>query len=145
MTIKTTLLAALLSLTAMPALAEIHEIKMLNRGESGAMVFEPNFVAAQVGDTVKFLATDKGHNAETVKGMVPEGQDAFVGKINEEIEVELTAEGMIGVKCKPHLGMGMVMVIQVGDAAAPDDFLKAKMPGRAKKAFESIVSEAAAN
>ncbi len=56
----------------------------------------------------------------------------------KEIEVPLTAEGLIGIKCKPHLGMGMVMVVQVGDAAVPEDFLDGRMPERAKKKFESI-------
>lgn len=135
--------AALMALAPISALAETIEVKMLNKGKAGAMVFEPRFVSAQVGDTVKFIAVDKGHNAETIKGMVPEGQEAFKGKINEEIEVELTAEGMVGVKCKPHLGMGMVMVIQVGGAEMPEGFLDAKMPKRAKKAFEEILAEGA--
>lgn len=134
--------AALLSLVSLPAFAETHEVKMLNRGEAGAMVFEPRFVSAQTGDTVKFIAVDKGHNAETIDGMVPEGQEPFKGKMNEEIDVQLTAPGVIGVKCKPHLGMGMVMVIQVDDADVPADFLETRIPGKAKAAFEDILKEA---
>jgi plastocyanin len=42
---------------------------MLNRGESGTMVFEPAGLRIAPGDTVKFIATDRGHNAETVPGM----------------------------------------------------------------------------
>ena len=37
------------------------------------MVFEPALVKVAPGDTVKFVATDKGHNAETIKGMLPDG------------------------------------------------------------------------
>lgn len=114
---------------------------MLNQGEAGAMVFEPRFVSAQIGDTVFFIPTDKSHNAETVKSMNAEGQGMFSGKINKEVSVELTAEGMIGVKCKPHLGMGMVMVIQAGGAEMPEGFLDAKMPKGAQKAFEDILAE----
>ena len=44
---------------------------MLNKGAEGAMVFEPALVKVAPGDTVKFVATDKGHNAETIKGMLP--------------------------------------------------------------------------
>ncbi len=142
----TTLIATgLLALAPISALADTIEVKMLNRGETGNMVFEPHFVSAQIGDTVVFLPTDRGHNAETVDGMVPEGQDAFVGGINEEIAIELTADGMIGVKCKPHLGMGMVMVIQVGAAEMPADFLEAKLPRKAKSTFEDILTEVTAN
>lgn len=145
MTFKSLAAAAILALAPMSALADTIEVKMLNKGEAGSMVFEPRFVSANVGDTVVFVPVDKGHNAETMKGMVPEGQDDFTGKMNKEVSVELTAEGMIGVKCKPHLGMGMVMVIKVGDAETPADFLEAKMPKKAKAAFEEILEQAAAN
>lgn len=141
MTFKTIIAASLLALAPVLVSAETHEVKMLNKGEAGVMVFEPRFVSAAVGDTVVFLPTDKGHNAETVKGMIPEGQEGFTGKMNKEVEVELTAEGVMGVECKPHRGMGMVMVIQVDDAPVPDDFLDVKLPKRAKKAFEEILSE----
>ncbi len=137
--------AALFALAPVSLLAETIEVKMLDKGEAGAMVFEPRFVSAEIGDTVVFLPTDKGHNAETMKGMNPEGQEMFKGKMNKEVSVELTAEGMIGVKCKPHLGMGMVMVIQVGGAEMSDDFLDAKMPKGAKKAFEEILADGPAS
>ena len=52
--------------------AEI-EVKMLNKGAEGLMVFEPALVKVAPGDTVKFVATDKGHNAETIKGMLSAG------------------------------------------------------------------------
>ena len=99
------------------------------------MVFEPAFIQAAPGDTIKFLASDKGHNAEMNKGMLPEGAEMFKGKINEEIEVTLDVEGVYGVICKPHFAMGMVMTIAVGDVQAPDDFLKGRVPRRAKDRF----------
>ena len=46
---------------------------MLNKGAEGAMVFEPSLLKITPGDTVKFLATDKTHNAESIAGMIPEG------------------------------------------------------------------------
>ena len=116
--------------------AETFEVKMLNKGSDGErMVFEPAFIQAAPGDTIKFLASDKGHNAEMNKGMLPEGAEMFKGKINEEIEVTLDVEGVYGVICKPHFAMGMVMTIAVGDVQAPDDFLKGRVPRRAKDRF----------
>ncbi len=144
MKLNTLAAATLMALAPLSALADTIEVKMLNKGEAGVMVFEPRFVSAEVGDTVVFLPVDKGHNAETIKGMVPEGQDTFKGKMNKEVSVELTTEGVIGVECKPHSAMGMVMVIQVGGAEAPDDFLDAKMPRKAKEALEEILAEAPA-
>ncbi len=117
--------------------AETYEVKMLNAGEEGRMVFEPSFLAVAPGDTVKFLATDRGHNAETVDGMIPEGAEGFKGRINEEIEVTLEAEGVYGVRCAPHYAMGMVMVIAVGEASQPDDFFAGRVPPQAKSRFEA--------
>ena len=57
-------------LVAFAGHAETFEVKMLNKGKSGKMVFEPDFVLATVGDTVTFLPTDKGHNVESIKGMM---------------------------------------------------------------------------
>src|SRR5687768_4999552 len=57
---------AVFSLAATPALAREHQVKMLNKGSDGSlMVFEPAFIKVAPGDTVKFLATQKGHNAES--------------------------------------------------------------------------------
>lgn len=130
-------LAALLAGTAM---AETIEVQMLNKGADGErMVFEPAFVRAQPGDVVKFIAADKGHNAETVKGMFPEGAEGFGGKINEEIEITLETEGLYGVMCKPHYAMGMVMTIAVGDVEMPDGFLGGRIPKKAMGRFEDQV------
>ncbi|AXI45576.1 pseudoazurin [Sulfitobacter sp. SK012] len=123
------------------ASAETFEVKMLNKGEGGRMIFEPAALRIAVGDTVKFLASDKGHNAESIDGMMPEGATEFSGKINEEIEVTLTEPGFFGVKCKPHFAMGMVMVIAVGDeTTAPDSFLEGRLPKKAKKNFEEALA-----
>jgi len=119
------------------AAAEAGEItvKMLNRGEAGAMVFEPEFIRAEVGDTVRFVPTDKGHNAETIKGFLPDGAEPFTGKINEEIVVELTEEGLYGIRCKPHFGLGMVALIQAGAPVNLDEVRDVTGPKRVKAKF----------
>lgn len=122
------------------AQAEMHEIKMLNRNDTGPMVYEPDFVQVAPGDTVKFLATTSGHNAATIDGMVPDGHPGFKGKINEEIEVKFDQEGFYGIKCSPHIGMGMVMVIRVGEATLPETFSTGDVPPRARKRFDEILA-----
>ncbi len=123
------------------ATAETFEVHMMNRGEAGTMVFEPAALRIAPGDTVKFIPTDRGHNAETVEGMMPEGAEAFSGEINEEIDVTFSELGFYGIKCTPHFGSGMVMVIAVGDEAAPDDtFLEGRIPRKAKQRFEESLS-----
>jgi len=123
------------------AVAEDFEVKMLNRGEAGTMIFEPAFLQIAAGDTVKFIAEDRGHNAESIPEMMPEGAEAFTGKINEEIAVIFGAEGLYGVRCKPHYAMGMVMTIAVGEAVeVPDSYLEGRIPKGAMKRFEEQIS-----
>lgn len=121
--------------------AETYEVRMLNKGEAGAMVFEPAFISAQVGDTVVFLPTDKGHNAESIEGMLPAGAEVFVGDMNKEISVTLVQEGIYGVKCKPHYLMGMVALIQAGAPANLEEAKAAKHKGKAKGRFEELLAE----
>ena len=121
--------------------AETFEVQMLNKGDAGRMIFDPAFVQIAAGDTVKFIAASKGHNAETIKGMLPEGADPFKGNVNEEIEVTLNTEGLYGVMCKPHFAMGMVMTIAVGaDVVVPDTFFEGRIPKKAKARFEEQLS-----
>lgn len=125
-----------LALTSAAA-AETFEVQMLNQGEAGRMVFEPAFLTIASGDTVQFVSTDRGHNAESVDGMVPEGAEAFSGRINEEIEVTFDVEGLYGIRCTPHFAMGMVMTIAVGEVdAAPEGFLEGRIPRTALQRFE---------
>ena len=121
--------AAVLVLTGGARAAEV-EIKLLNRGADGVMVFEPAFVKIAPGDTVKFLPTDKGHNAESIKGMLPEGATPFAGK-NEQ-------EGVYGIKCLPHYGMGMVAMIVVGAPGNLDQAKAIPQVGKAKQVFAKL-------
>lgn len=137
------LMAAMLAgLLAQAANAAEIEVKMLNKGAAGAMVFEPDFIKAEVGDTVRFVPTDKGHNAETIKGMVPEGVGMVVGKMNEEVTVEITTAGVWGIRCKPHFGMGMVALIAAGEPANLEAAKEAKVPPKAKAKFEALFEQA---
>jgi len=120
--------------------AEI-EVKMLNKGPSGMMTFEPTMVKAAVGDTVHFVVADKGHNAESIEGMLPEGVSPFAGKLNEGLIVTLEKPGVYGFRCKPHYGMGMVGMIVVGDAANEDAAKAVEHPGMAKKVFAKLFEE----
>jgi len=129
---------AIAALMGSGAYAETIEVQMLNQGSDGErMVFEPAFVQAAAGDTIRFVATDRGHNAEINDDMLPEGAEPFKGRINEEIEVTLDVEGVYGVICKPHFAMGMVMTIAVGDVDIPEGYLEGRIPRKAKDRFEA--------
>lgn len=138
---KLSLAAALSTLIASSAFAEVHEVQMLNRTDDARMAFEPSFLQIAEGDTVKFIASDKGHNAETIDGMIPDGATAFAGAINEEIAVDFNTAGLYGIKCKPHFAIGMVMTIAVGTVAeVPETFLEGRLSRNAKARFETQIA-----
>ena len=115
------------------------EVKLLNKGSDGAvMVFEPALVKVAPGDTVKFVSTDKGHNAESIKGMLPEGAVTFVGKMGDDITVKFDQEGIYGVKCLPHYGMGMVAMIVVGTPSNLNQAKAVPQVGKAKQVFGTL-------
>ncbi|THV20193.1 pseudoazurin [Peteryoungia ipomoeae] len=139
-----TMAAIILLATPALSLAADFEVKMLNKGAEGAMVFEPAGLKIAPGDSVTFIPTDKGHNAEVIKGMIPEGAAEFKGKMNEQIKVTFDVPGLYGVKCAPHVGMGMVAAIVVGDAPAAnlDAFNAAKLPKKARERIDAAVAAA---
>ena len=125
---------------AAPAAAKDVQVKMLNKGASGAMVFEPALVKISPGDTVTFVAADKGHNAEIISTMIPAGAAPFKGKMNQNITVKFGKPGVYGYKCLPHYGMGMVGAVIVGKGGANVAQAKAAShPGKAKQAFSSLL------
>lgn len=138
---RTLIAATLLFSTSHPALAETFEVKMRNRGEKGSMVFEPDYIELKPGDRVKFIATNKSHNAASIDGMVPEGYAGFKGKINEEIEVTFDQAGFYGIKCSPHFAMGMIMLIKVGEAELTSAIRALEVPARARSRFDAIFAE----
>lgn len=129
-----------LALVAGLAGAETIEVKMLNKGEAGVMVFEPAFVKAQPGDVIRFVATDKGHNVESIDGMLPDGVATFKSKMNEDYEMTVDAEGVYGVKCTPHYGMGMVAVVQVGEAVNFDAASEVEQKGKSKARIAELLA-----
>ncbi|AZL69068.1 MULTISPECIES: pseudoazurin [Pseudomonas] len=121
------LLAALLTTTATQA--EVFEVKMLNRGAEGAMVYEPDHLRIAPGDTVRFLPTQAGHNAASIPGLLPAGAEAFKSKLNQPYEYTFSQPGLYGIQCIPHLAMGMVMLVQVGEPTPAQ--LPGALPARA--------------
>jgi pseudoazurin len=137
--------AAVLMTMAGGAVAAEVEVKMLNKGAEGAMVFEPALVKVAPGDTVKFVATDKGHNAETIKGMLPADATPFLGKSGEDVAVTFDKPGVYGVKCLPHYGMGMVAMVVVGTPANLDEAKAISQVGKAKQVMAGLFEKLAAS
>lgn len=131
------------TIIASPTLAANFEVQMLNKGEAGTMVFEPALTKVAVGDTVTFVPTNPGHNAESIADMLPEGAEAFKGGMGKEIVVTFTVPGAYGIKCLPHFGMGMIALVVVGDTppANLEAIKTAKVPTLARKRFDAAIAE----
>jgi pseudoazurin len=137
--------AGLMIALAMPALAKTVEVKMLNKGtQGGFMVFEPAFVKIAPGDSVSFIPADPTHDAVSLPDMIPAGAQPFTGRLGQPLTVKFTAEGLYGYKCVPHVSMGMVGLIQVGQATnkAAAAAAAARLPGLAKTKMAGLVAAA---
>jgi pseudoazurin len=123
-------------------MAADHQVQMLNKGADGAMVFEPGFLKIAPGDTVTFIPTDKSHNVETFKGLIPDGVPEFKSRPSEQYQAKFDIPGAYVLKCTPHVGMGMVALIQVGDNPANLDAIKiAKVPNMARKRLDADLAQ----
>ena len=126
----------------------VHEILMLNKDPNNPknkMLFSPNLLEVNLGDTIKFVPTDKGHNSESIKGMIPEGAKKWKGKINKELEISFDMPGFYGYQCKPHANMGMIgLIVVVGEGKLKnlEDAKSAKHRGKVKKAWKNLWEEA---
>ena len=66
---KNLITASIMSLFAAVAYAEDITIEMLNKREDGAkMVYSQDIARIDVGDTVTWVPTQKGHNVEFIAG-----------------------------------------------------------------------------
>ena len=140
---KIAALAALkMAMAASAALAAEHEIKIKNtNGKGKFMVFEPDFLKVEPGDTVKFVVVDKNHNAEAITEVWPEGVEPLKGQMNQDAEFVAEKPGIYGIRCHPHYTMGMVALIVAGDPANKDQFKAFIAPGGAKKRWADLATQ----
>lgn len=126
--------AGLLAAAGQAGAAEI-QVKMLDKGAQGNMVFEPASAKLKPGDTVRFVPTSAGHNVETIKDMLPPGAELVKSPMSKEIVVKFAKPGVYGFKCAPHWGFGMAFVAKVGEAPnlATAEAAIVKAPPMAKK------------
>lgn len=123
------------------AQAAEHEVQMLNKGPHGERNwFEPAVVHAEPGDTIHFVATDKGHNSASV--VIPEGAEPWNGKLSQDVSVTLTVPGLYSYKCTPHLGLGMVGLIVVADPKVNlEAVAEGRYPGKAKSVMAELIEQ----
>ena len=134
-----TLAAIFIAIGMGTAHAEDITIDMLNKRDDGAkMVYSQDIARIDVGDTITWLPTQKGHNVEFIAG--PDGWDApKKSKLGKEYAYTFDTPGVYLYQCTPHKSMGMIAVVVVGDG--DNDISGAKVKGKSKKKLKEILEQ----
>ena len=117
-------------------------IEMLNKQGKESMVYSQKIVNVNVGDTVFWKATTKGHNVQFMKGGIPEGVEKFKSKMNKDTEYTFTVPGIYAYWCTPHKSMGMIGFVVVGGDKSNLEAIKSlKFFGKSKKIAPDLISK----
>ena len=139
---KKILLITLLFLLPFNVFAADQTIEMLNKQGKESMVYSQKIVRVNVGDTVFWKSTDKGHNVEFIRGGVPEGVDKFKTKYNVDVEYKFTIPGIYAYWCTPHKNMGMIGFVVVGDDKSNiENIKKIRYSSKSKKLAPDLISQ----
>jgi len=130
---------AVLATLSTTAFAADTTVEMLNKRDDGAkMVYSEDITRIDVGDTITWVPTAKGHNVEFIAG--PDGWKApRKSKLNKEVEMTFDTPGVYVYQCSPHKSMGMIGIVVVGDG--DNDVSKAKVKGKSKKKLKALLKE----
>ena len=122
-----------------PSFAAEVSIEMLNKDASGnRMVYSQEVATVEVGDTVTWLPTSKGHNVEMVS---TPNKLKFKSKNSKEAKITFDTPGIYYYWCTPHKGMGMIGLVVVGnDLSNIDDIASAKAIGKSKKKLKTLLA-----
>lgn len=125
------------------AYADDMTIEMLNKREDGAkMVYSEDIARIDVGDTITWVPTSKGHNVEFIAA--PDGWDIpKKSKNNKEVAITFDVPGVYVYQCTPHKAMGMIGLVVVGEGGEVplNDVSKTKVMGKSKKKLKALLSE----
>ena len=123
------------------SMAANETVEMLNKLGKDSMVYSKKIVRINVGDTVFWKATDKGHNVEFIKGGIPEGVEKFKSKFNKDTEYKFSVPGIYAYWCTPHKNMGMIGVVVVGDDKSNlEEIKKIRFVAKSKKIAPDLIN-----
>ena len=140
---KNLIIAGIVALFATNAYAEDTTVDMLNKRDDGAkMVYSEDISRIEVGDSITWLPTSKGHNVEFIAG--PDGWDApKKSKLSKEVTITFDTPGVYLYQCSPHKSMGMIAIVVVGkpEGEAKDRLKDAKVRGKSKKKLKALLAD----
>ena len=141
MNVTKILISISLFLFSSNSIAADETIEMLNKLGKESMVYSKKVVRVDVGDTVFWKATDKGHNVEFIKGGIPEGVDKFKSKYNKDTEYKFSVPGIYAYWCTPHKNMGMIGFVVVGeDKSNLEAIKKIRFMAKSKKIAPDLIN-----
>ena len=117
-------------------------VEMLNKRSDGQiMVYSEDISRINVGDTITWTPTTKGHNVEFLAG--PNGWEIpKKSKTNKEYSYKFDIPGIYLYQCTPHKAMGMIgLVVVGGNTDNLDSIKKAKVLGKSKKKLKKILGD----
>ena len=125
-------------LFATPSLAADLTIEMLNKDENGnKMVYSQEVVRVDVGDTINWVPTTKGHNVEM---MASPNDMKFKSKVSKVASMTFDTPGIYYYLFTPYKGMGMIgLVVVGGDVSNKDEVSKARAFGKSKKKLKALL------
>tara|TARA_B000000557_G_scaffold48668_1_gene37160 strand:+ start:198 stop:632 length:435 start_codon:yes stop_codon:yes gene_type:complete len=124
------------------ASAGARTIEMLNKDDAGnKMVYSEELTRVEVGETITWVPTSKGHNVEWIAG--PDGAELpKKSKNGKEVSMTFEVPGIYYYWCTPHKGMGMIGLVVVGDDVSNKDAIaKAKALGKSKKKLKALLAQ----
>ena len=131
----------LTNLTFSNSMAANVEVEMLNKQGKESMVYSQKIIRINVGDSVSWKATTKGHNVEFIKGGVPEGVKKFKSKFNKDADYTFNVPGIYAYWCTPHKSMGMIGFVIVGnDKSNLEAIKKIKFYSVSKKLAKELIN-----
>ena len=130
----------LISTTSL-AYSATETIEMHNKLDKEIMVYSKKIINIDVGDTILWKASSKGHNVEFIKGGVPEGVEKFKSKFNKDVEFKFDIPGIYAYWCTPHKSMGMIGFVVVGEDKSNLDTIKSiRFTGKSKKIAPDLIN-----
>ena len=140
--IFTMVLTFLSTMIISAANAEDITIEMLNKRDDGQkMVYSADIARVEVGTTITWIPTSKGHNVEFIAG--PDGWESpDKSKLGKEFSYTFDTAGVYLYQCTPHKTMGMIAMVIVGeDMSNLDDIKSMKMRGKSKRKMKEILED----
>ena len=118
------------------------KVEMLNKRADGKiMVYSEDISRINVGDTITWVPTTKGHNVEFLAG--PDGWEIpKKSKMNAEYSYTFKIPGIYFYQCTPHKVMGMIALVVVGnDTSNKEAISKVKVFAKGKEKLPELLGQ----